>query len=114
MKSRIPGARKGDANMNTMLQQAKKLQEEMASLQAELDQREYTAASGGGLIEATVNGKRELKLIKIKPEAVDPDDIEMLEDLIMVAVNEANRKAAETAEKEMGAITQNLNLPGMF
>lgn len=112
MKSRIPGAGKGASNMK--LAQAKKLQEDMAALQAELDQREYTAESGGGMVEATVNGKHELVSIKIKPEAVDPEDIEMLEDLIMVAVNEANRKAAETAEKEMGAITQNLNLPGIF
>lgn len=114
MKARIPGAGKGASNMNSMLKQAQKLQQDMADLQADLDHREYTAASGGGMVEATVNGKHELKLIKINPDIVDPEDVEMLEDLIMVAVNEANRKASETAEKEMGALTGNMNLPGLF
>lgn len=114
MKARIPGGAGGGQNMNAMLKQAQKMQDDMAALQSDLDEREYTATSGGGLIEVTVNGKHELKLLKIKPEAVDPDDVEMLEDLITVAVNEAISNAAKTAETEMSAITGGLNIPGMF
>jgi len=86
MKARIPGGAGGGQNMNAMLKQAQQMQENMAVLQSDLDEREYTATSGGGLIEVTVSGKHELKLLKIKPEAVDPEDVEMLEDLITVAV----------------------------
>ncbi len=113
MKARVPGMQKGGGNMNAMLQQAQKMQQDMADLQADLDEREYTATSGGGLIEVTVTGKHELKLLKINPDAVDPEDVEMLEDLITVAVNEAITKASKTAEEEMGAITAGLNIPGM-
>ncbi|MDD4699164.1 MAG: YbaB/EbfC family nucleoid-associated protein [Oscillospiraceae bacterium] len=114
MKARIPGGAGGGQNMNAMLKQAQQMQDDMATLQADLDEKEYTATSGGGLIEVTVNGKHELKLLKIKPEAVDPDDVEMLEDLITVAVNEAITNAVKTAETEMAAITGGLNIPGMF
>jgi len=82
-------------------------------LQEDLENREYSATSGGGLIEVTVDGKHKIKSLKIKPEAVDPDDAEMLEDLITVAVNEAIENAAKTAEQEMGAITGGLNIPGL-
>ena len=85
----------------------------MAALQADLDEREFTATSGGGMIEVTVNGKHEIKAIKISPDAVDPDDVEMLEDLVTVAVNEAISNATKTAESEMGSITAGLNIPGM-
>ena len=98
--------------MNQMLRQAQKMQEDMAALQEDLENREYSATSGGGLIEVTVDGKHLIKSLKIKPEAVDPDDPEMLEDLITVAVNEAIENAAKTAETEMGAITGGLNIPG--
>lgn len=111
MKVRIPNSG-GPSNMNQMLRQAQKMQEEMAVLQEDLENREYTATSGGGLIEVTVDGKHKIKSLKIKPEAVDPDDAEMLEDLITVAVNEAIENAAKTAESEMGAITGGLNIPG--
>lgn len=100
--------------MNQMLKQAQKMQEDMATLQEDLEQREYTATSGGGMIEVTVDGKHLIKSIKINPDAVDPEDTEMLEDLITVAVNEAIGNASKTAEEEMGAITGGLNLPGMF
>ena len=100
--------------MNQMIKQAQKMQADMAALQEDLEQREYTAASGGGLVEVTVDGKHLIKAIKIKPEAVDPDDTEMLEDLITVAVNEAVSNAIKTSEEEMGAITGGLNMPGLF
>lgn len=90
------------------------MQEDMAALQQDLEQREYTATSGGGMIEVTVDGKHLIKQIKISPEAVDPDDVEMLEDLITVAVNEAVNNAVKTSEEEMGAITGGLNMPGLF
>lgn len=113
MKVRIPNSG-GPGNMNQMLKQAQKMQEDMAALQEDLEQREYTASSGGGLIEVTVDGKHTLKSLKIKPEAIDPDDAEMLEDLITVAVNEAVSNAIKASEEEMGAITGGLNMPGLF
>ena len=100
--------------MNQMLKQAQKMQEDMANLQEDLDNREYTAVSGGGMIEVTIDGKHLVKSIKIKPEAVDPDDVEMLEDLITVAINEAVNNAIKTAEAEMGAVTGGMNIPGLF
>ena len=112
MKCRIPNS--GGGNMNAMLKQAQKMQEDMAALQEELENREYTATSGGGLVSVTVDGKHLIKSIKINPDAVDPDDSEMLEDLVTVAVNEAISNAIKTAETEMGAITGGLNLPGLF
>lgn len=113
MKVRIPNSG-GPGNMNQMLKQAQKMQEDMATLQEDLDSREYTASSGGGIVNVTVDGKHLIKSIKIDPEAVDPDDVEMLEDLVTVAVNEAIGNATKTAESEMGAITGGLNIPGMF
>ena len=112
MKVRLPN--NGGGNMNQMLKQAQKMQEDMATLQADLEQREYTASSGGGLVEVTVDGTHLIKSIKINPDAVDPDDSEMLEDLVTVAVNEAIGNAIKTSEEEMSAITGGLNLPGMF
>ena len=113
MKVRIPNSG-GAGNMNQMLKQAQKMQEDMTNLQADLEQREYTATSGGGMIEVTVDGKHLIKSIKINPDALDPEDSEMLEDLITVAVNEAVTNAMKTAEEEMGAITGGLNMPGLF
>ena len=113
MKVRIPNSG-GPGNMNQMLKQAQKMQEDMANLQEDLEQREYTATSGGDMIEVTVDGKHLIKSIKINPDAVDPDDTEMLEDLITVAVNEAIGNAIKTSEEEMGAITGGLNMPGLF
>lgn len=112
MKVRLPN--NGGGNMNQMLKQAQKMQEDMTNLQADLEQREYTATSGGGMIEVTVDGKHLIKNIKISPDAIDPDDNEMLEDLITVAVNEAISNAIKTSEEEMGAITSGLNMPGLF
>lgn len=113
MKVRIPNSG-GPGNMNQMLKQAQKMQEDMTNLQADLEQREYTATSGGGMVEVTVDGKHLVKSIKINPDIIDPEDSEMLEDLVTVAINEAISNAIKTAEEEMGAITGGLNMPGLF
>lgn len=113
MKVRIPNSG-GPGNMNQMIKQAQKMQEDMATLQSDLEAREYSATSGGGVVSVTVDGKHLIKSIKINPDAIDPEDTEMLEDLVTVAVNEAIGNAIKTAEEEMGAITGGLNLPGMF
>lgn len=115
MKARLPqGYGGGPGNMQSMLKQAQKMQEDMQNAQAELEAKEYTATSGGNMVEATVNGKHEITSLKINPDVVDPDDVEMLEDLVLAAVNEAIRAAANDSEQTMGAITGGLNLPGMF
>ena len=104
----------GGANMQQLARQAQKLQQQMTKMQEELDVREFEATSGGGMVTAKVNGKRELLALTIKPEAVDPDDVEMLEDMVMAAVNEALRTAADTAEREMGKLTGGMGMPGLF
>lgn len=115
MKARLPeGMGRGPGNMQSMLRQAQKMQEDMAKLQEELDTREYTARSGGGAVTAVVDGKHRLKTLEIQPEVVDPEDTEMLADLVIAAVNEAVRQAAETSETEMSKVTGGMNLPGMF
>ena len=114
MRARLPqGYGGGIGNTKQLLQQAQKMQEEMAAKQAELAEREYTAAAGGGVVTVTVNGKRQLTSLVLKPEVVDPEDIEMLQDLVMAAANEALRTAEETQNAEMEKITGGLNLPGM-
>ena len=113
MKCRIPN-NSGGGNLNTMLKQAQKMQEDMANLQSDLEEREYTAQSGGGMISVTVDGKHLVKAIKINPDVIDPEEPEMLEDLLTVAINEAVGNAIKTAETEMGAITAGLNMPGLF
>ncbi|HIT00688.1 MAG TPA: YbaB/EbfC family nucleoid-associated protein [Candidatus Faecaligallichristensenella faecipullorum] len=101
-------------NMQQLARQAQKLQQQMQKTQEELDAREYEASAGGGMVSVKINGKKEVLAITIKPEAVDPDDVEMLQDMIMAAVNEAMRQAAETAEREMGRLTGGMNLGGLF
>lgn len=113
MKVRIPNSG-GAGNMNQMLKQAQKMQEDMANLQAELEQREYTAAAAGGMVEVTVDGKHLIKSIKINPEIVNPEEPEMLEDFLTLAVNNAINEAIKNADEEMGAVTGGLNLPGIF
>lgn len=110
MKVRIPNQGPSRADM---LKQVQQMQEDMATLQADLDEREYTATSGGGAVSVTVNGKHEIKDLKISADAIDPEDTEMLEDLVTVAVNEAISTATKTSEEEMGKITGGLNIPGM-
>ena len=104
----------GGANMQQLARQAQKLQQQMTKMQEELDAREFEATSGGGMVTAKVNGKRELLALTIKPEAVDPDDVEMLEDMVLAAVNEALRTAAETVERDMGKLTGGMGMPGLF
>ena len=99
----------GGMNMN-MIKQAQKMQQEMQRMQAELESKEYEA-SAGGVVTARVSGKRELVAVTIDPEAVDPDDVEMLQDLIVAAVNEATRKAGDDAAVQMSRLTGGLNLP---
>jgi len=101
-------------NMNQMLKQAQKMQEDMAKVQEELLTKTVDASSGGGMVQVIVSGKMELVELKIKPEAVDPEDVEMLEDLIKAALNEGLRKAQEMASNEMGKLTGGLKIPGLF
>jgi len=101
-------------NMNQMMKQMKKMQAQMAKAQEELARKEVEGTAGGGVVKAVVNGKKELVEIKIQPEAVDPDDVEMLEDLILAAVNEALQKAEEMVTSEMAKLTGGLNIPGLF
>jgi DNA-binding YbaB/EbfC family protein len=102
----------GMGNMNNMIKQAQKMQKDMMKVQEELEQRQIEASAGGGAISVVVTGKKELVSIKIKPEVVDPDDVELLQDLILAAVNEAIRKAEEMVSSEMGKLTGGLGLPG--
>lgn len=113
MKARIP---QGGApnNMQGVIRQAQKMQEKVQELQEVLDQTEYTVSAGGGVIEVVVNGKHELKSIALKPEIVDPEDVEMLQDLIIGAVNEAMRKAEADSEEKMGKLTGGINIPGLL
>lgn len=113
MKARVPkGVGGGAPNMNSMIKQAQKMQEDMSRVQAELEEREYTATAGGGMVEVTVTGKHEIKGIKMNPEVVDPEEVEMLEDMIIAALNEAMRIVDETSEEAMSQVTGGLNIPG--
>ena len=102
----------GGMNMN-MIKQAQKMQQDMLRMQQELQEKEYQAASGGGMVTATVNGKHELKNLVIDPEAVDPEDVEMLQDMIVAAVNEAMRSTDADAASTMQSLTGGLNLGGL-
>jgi DNA-binding YbaB/EbfC family protein len=99
-------------NMNNMMKQVQKMQREMAKLQEEVEQRTVEASSGGGAVKVVANGKKEIISITIKPEVIDPDDAEMLQDLVVAAINEAMRQADEMISKEMSKITGGLNIPG--
>ena len=101
-------------NMNSLMKQAQKFQQQMEEMQKDLGNKKFEASVGGGAVTAIANGKRQLVEVKIKPEVVDPDDIEMLEDLIMSACNEALKKAEDETSNEMGKLTGGLNMPGMF
>ncbi|MGI5898978.1 MAG: YbaB/EbfC family nucleoid-associated protein [Christensenellales bacterium] len=100
----------GGGNMQQMLMKAQKMQQQIAAKQAELEEKELEASVGGGVVTAKVNGKKELVSIKIDPQAVDPDDVEMLEDMVLAAVNEALRQINELTEQEMGKITGGMNM----
>ena len=115
MKVRLPqGMGGGPSNMQAMIKQAQKMQEDMAAKQEELEAREYDVSAGGGVVNIKINGKKEILSVKIAPEVVDLDDIETLEDLITAAVNEAVKKVETVSSEEMQKITGNIGLPGMF
>ena len=101
-------------NMNNMIKQAQKMQQEMMRMQEEMENKTYSATSGGGMVTAEVNGKHEVVSLTVKPEAVDPDDVEMLQDTVMAAVNEAMRTADNEAANNMSRLTGGLNLGGLF
>ena len=103
----------GGANMQKQLAQMQAMQRKMEQVQAGIDEMETTATSGGGAVVVTVSGTKEIKKIEIKHDVVDPDDIEMLQDLIMAAANEALRQMEEIAQGEMGKLTGGFGLPGM-
>ena len=110
MKVRIPNQGGGQAAMMKKVQQ---MQEDMQNKQAELEAAEYDVTSGGGMVKITISGAKEIKALKIDPSVVDPEDVEMLEDLIVAAVNEAINKVEQTAEEEMSKITSGLNIHGL-
>ncbi len=114
MKARLPkGMGGGPQNMQSMLRQAQKMQENIEEKKAELEEKEYVVSSGGGMVEITVKGNHEVKAIGINPEVVDPDDVEMLEDMLVAAFNEAMRQIDEESERELEKVTGGLNIPGL-
>ena len=104
----------GGMNQAAMMKQAQKMQQEMLRMQQEQETKTFTAAAGGGMVKATVNGKHQVVDIQINPEAVDPDDVEMLQDMILAAVNEAMRTADTEAANNMSRLTGGMNLGGLF
>ena len=115
MKARIPkNIGVGNQNVNAMIKQAQKMQNDITDLQNDIESREFSATSGGGAVEVVVTGKKTVKSITLKPEVVDPEDIEMLQDLIISAVNEAVNNVEQTTEDEMSKITGGVSLPGLF
>ena len=104
----------GGMNQAAMMKQAQKLQQQMMQMQQEQEAKTFTAKAGGGMVSATVNGKHELVGLEINPEAVDPDDVEMLQDMVMAAVNEAMRTADNEAANNMSRLTGGMNLGGLF
>ena len=116
MKARIPRNINGGGaqNMNQMIKQAQKMQDQITELQEDIEARDFTATAGGGAVEVTLTGKKTIKSLNLKPEVVDPEDIEMLQDLIISAVNEAVNNIESTTEAEMSKITGGVSLPGLF
>ena len=101
-------------DMNQMMQQAQQMQLELARAQEEIQSMTYTATAGGGMVEATALGNGSIESLKIDPEAVDPEDVEMLEDMVLVAVNEALRGVAEAGERRLASVTGGISIPGLF
>lgn len=104
----------GGMNQAAMMKQAQKMQQELLRMQEEQENKVYTASAGGGMVSASVNGKHEVVNLEINPEAVDPDDVEMLQDMVIAAVNEAMRSADADAANNMSRLTGGLNLGGLF
>ena len=113
-KGGFRGGMPGGMNQAAMMKQAQKMQQEMLRMQEEQEAKTFTANAGGGMVAATVNGKHELVDLQIKPEAVDPDDVEMLQDMVIAAVNEAVRAADNEAANNMSRLTGGLNLGGLL
>ena len=114
MKARLPKAMGGGPqNMQSMIRQAQKMQEDIEAKKAELEEKEYVVTSGGGMVEITLKGNHEVKSIGLNPEVVDPDDVEMLEDMLVAAFNEAVRQIDEESERELERVTGGLNIPGL-
>lgn len=120
MKARLPQGYGGAGNVGNMLKQAQKMQEDMQTLQAALEEKEYEAQAGGGMVTVKVNGKHEVLSVSIRPEIVDPDDVETLEDILTAACNEAMHMADADSQAEMAKLTGGLgglggmNIPGLF
>ncbi len=113
MRANYPKGMGGAGNMSAMLQQAQKMQEDMAAKQEELDAREYDVSAGGGAVSVKINGKKQILSLDIAPEIVDPDDIETLSDILLAAVNEAIKRVEDTNTAEMSKLTGALGMPGM-
>lgn len=115
MKARLPqGYGGGPSNMNQMIRKAQKVQEDVQKIQAELEEKDFIGTAGGGAVEVTVTGKKAVKSVKLKPEVVDPEDIEMLEDLIVAAFNEAMRSLEEESNARIDEATGGFTIPGLF
>ena len=115
MKARLPKQNMGGAqNMNAMIRQAQKMQDEITTLQEDIENREFSATSGGGAVSVVVTGKKIIKSLTINKEVVDPEDVEMLQDLVISAINEAVNQVESTTETEMSKITGGVFLPGLF
>lgn len=114
MKARLPkGMGGGPQNMQSMIRQAQKMQEDIENKKAELEEKDYTVTTGGGMVEITIKGNHEVQSIGLNPEVVDPDDVEMLEDMLVAAFNEAVRQIDEESERELEKVTGGLNIPGL-
>lgn len=118
MRANVPKGMSGPSNMQAMIRQAQKMQEDMAAKQEELDAREYEVKAGGGVVSVKINGKKEILSIDIQPEIVDPDDVETLSDILVAAVNEAIKRVESTNNEEMSKITggmgMGMGMPGLF
>lgn len=104
----------GMGNMGAMMKKVQKMQTDMLKMQEDLKKRTVEASAGGGAVTVVVSGKKEVKSVKIDPSAVDPEDVEMLEDMILTAINDGMKQIDEMTEKEMGKVTGGMKLPGMF
>lgn len=113
-KNKFPMGGMGSMNMNHMMKQAQKLQQDMMKMQEDLENVCVEASSGGGMVKVTANAKKEIISIKIDPQAVDPEDVEMLEDLVLTAVKEALSKAEKSSADQMSKLTGGMNIPGLF
>lgn len=115
MKARLPKQHMGGGqDMNSMIRQAQKMQDQITELQEDIEARDFTATVGGGAVSVVVTGKKTVKSLTIKPEVVDPEDVEMLQDLVISAINEAVQNVEQTTEAEMSKVTGGVSLPGLF